>query len=128
MKLYRAQCHCNIHLFLHDRAGTSASLLYKDEKPSVCLSVRTFFVTLITLPSSDVSTPDLLEMKAMSSGINKFLTAAVRRPRRFERRSVVLYVNKTSIKCLSNSLNQAKVSFSLTTADREYGGRLHIAS
>ena len=27
---------------LHDRAGTLASLLYKAEKPSVCLSVRTF--------------------------------------------------------------------------------------
>ena len=25
---------------LHDRAGTFASLLYKVEKPSVCLSVR----------------------------------------------------------------------------------------
>ena len=25
---------------LHDRAGTLASLLYKAEKPSVCLSVR----------------------------------------------------------------------------------------
>ena len=41
--VYRAQCHCNIHLLLHDRAGTSASLLYKDEKPSVCLSVGTFW-------------------------------------------------------------------------------------
>ena len=29
---------------------------------SVCPSVRTFFATLITLPSRDVSTPDLLEM------------------------------------------------------------------
>ena len=27
---------------LHDRAGTFASLLYKAEKSSVCLSVRTF--------------------------------------------------------------------------------------
>ena len=27
---------CN-HLLLHDRAGTFASLLYKAEKPSVCL-------------------------------------------------------------------------------------------
>ena len=27
-------------MHLHDRAGTLASLLYKAEKPSVCLSVR----------------------------------------------------------------------------------------
>ena len=27
---------------LHNRAGILASLLYKAEKPSVCLSVRTF--------------------------------------------------------------------------------------
>ena len=26
--IYRAQCHCNIHLLLHDRAGTSASVIY----------------------------------------------------------------------------------------------------
>ena len=25
-KLYKAQCHCNIHLLLHNRAGTSASI------------------------------------------------------------------------------------------------------
>ena len=48
-------------------------LLYKGEKLSVRPSVGTFFVTLITLPSRDVSTPDLLEMKATSSGINKFV-------------------------------------------------------
>ena len=30
----------NIHLFLHDRAGASASLLYNAEKPSVRPSVR----------------------------------------------------------------------------------------
>ena len=35
---------------LHDRAGTLASLLYKAEKPSVCLSVcpSTNFVTEVT--------------------------------------------------------------------------------
>ena len=47
------------------------NLLYKDEKPSVCPSV---LAALITLPSRDVSTPDLLEMKATSSGINKFVS------------------------------------------------------
>ena len=31
-----------IHLLLHDRAGTLASLLYKAEKPSVCLSLRPY--------------------------------------------------------------------------------------
>ena len=30
-------------MHLHDRAGTLASLLYKAEKPSVCLSVRPHF-------------------------------------------------------------------------------------
>ena len=29
-----------VYGFLHDRAGTFASLLYKAEKPSVCLSDR----------------------------------------------------------------------------------------
>ena len=71
--IYRDQCHCNIHLLLHDRAGTSASLLYKDEKPSVCVSAI-FLAALITLPSRDVSTPGLLDMKATSSGINKFVS------------------------------------------------------
>ena len=47
------------------------NLLYKDEKPSVCLSV---LAALITFPSRDVWTPDLLEMKATSSGINKFFS------------------------------------------------------
>ena len=39
--------------YLHDRTGTSASLLYKDEKPSVRPSV---LAALITLQSRDVST------------------------------------------------------------------------
>ena len=30
-------------MYLHDRAGTLASLLYKAEKPSVCLSVCLHF-------------------------------------------------------------------------------------
>ena len=45
-------------------------LLYKDKKPSVYPSV---LAALITLPSRDVSTPDLLKMKATSSGIYKFV-------------------------------------------------------
>ena len=31
---------------LHDRAGTLASLLYKAEKPSVCLSFRPHFLAV----------------------------------------------------------------------------------
>ena len=46
-------------------------LLYKDEKPSVRLSV---LAALITFPPHHVSTSDLLEMKATSSGINKFFS------------------------------------------------------
>ena len=36
---YHAQ-HPFVAYTLHDRAGTLASLLYKAEKPSVCLSVH----------------------------------------------------------------------------------------
>ena len=36
---YHAQ-HAFVAYILHDRAGTFASLLYKAEKSSVCLSVR----------------------------------------------------------------------------------------
>ena len=66
---------------LHDRAGTLASLLlykasifyllYKAEKPSVCLSVRT--VTPISQPCMHRLKPDLLEMKAESSGTAKYI-------------------------------------------------------
>ena len=52
-----------IHLLLHDRAGTLASLLYKAEKPSVRPSVGTFFVTHVAPWFRLGSTPDLLEMK-----------------------------------------------------------------
>ena len=38
------------------------------------LSGLSVLAALITLPSRDVSTPDLLEMKAKSSGINKFVS------------------------------------------------------
>ena len=38
--IYRAQCHCNIHLFLHDRAGTCAIYYIKTK---CCLSVGTFW-------------------------------------------------------------------------------------
>ena len=47
-------------------------LLHKAEKPSVHL--HSLLVRLITLPSLHQSTPDLLEMKAMSSDINKFIS------------------------------------------------------
>ena len=40
---------------------------------SVCLSAI-FLAALITLPSRHVSTPGLLDMKATSSGINKFVS------------------------------------------------------
>ena len=36
---------------LHDRAGTLASLLYKAEKPSVCLSIR---LTVMPLTKSSL--------------------------------------------------------------------------
>ena len=59
-------------MHLHDRAGTLASLLYKAEKPSVCLSVR-LTVTPISQPCMHRLKPDLLEMKAESSGTAKYI-------------------------------------------------------
>ena len=46
---YRAQ-HAFAAYILHDRAGTFASLLYKAEKPSVCLSVCLSVTSLTRLP------------------------------------------------------------------------------
>ena len=62
-------------MHLHDRAGTLASiyifLLYKAEKPSVCLSA--LFGTLISQPCQHGLKRDLLEMKAVSLRITKFI-------------------------------------------------------
>ena len=59
-------------MHLHDRAGTLASfLLYKAEKPSVRLSVRT--VTPLSQPCQHVLKPDLLDMNAESSGMTKYV-------------------------------------------------------
>ena len=41
-------------MHLHDRAGTLASLLYKAEKPSVCLSVCTFWHADISAVSARI--------------------------------------------------------------------------
>ena len=59
-------------MHLHDRAGTLASLLYKAEKPSVCLSVR-LTVTPVSQPCMHRLKPDLLKMKAESSGTAKYI-------------------------------------------------------
>ena len=59
-------------MLLHDRAGILASLLYKAEKPSVRLSVR-MTVTPISQPCMHRLKPDLLEMKAESSGTAKYI-------------------------------------------------------
>ena len=55
-------------MHLHDRAGTFASLLYKAEKPSVRLTV-----TPVSQPYMHRLKPDLLEMKAESSGTAKYI-------------------------------------------------------
>ena len=60
-------------MHLHDRAGILASLLlYKAEKPSVRLSVC-LTVTPISQPCMHPLKPDLLEMKAESSGTAKYI-------------------------------------------------------
>ena len=59
-------------MHLHDRAGTLASLLYKAEKPSVRPSVC-IFGTQITQPCQHGLKRDLLEMKAESSRMMKFI-------------------------------------------------------
>ena len=68
-------------MHLHDRAGTLASLLYKAEKPSVCLSVRpAFFATQITQQCLHRSKRDLLEMKAVSLTKTKFTLTSLQNP------------------------------------------------
>ena len=58
-------------MHLHDRAGTLASLLYKAEKPSVFPSA--LFGTLISQPCQRGLKWDLLEKKAVSLRITKFI-------------------------------------------------------
>ena len=60
---------------LHDRAGTLVSILYKAEKPSVRLSVHpsALFGTLISQPCQQGLKRDLLETKAVSLRITKFI-------------------------------------------------------
>ena len=97
---------------LHDRAGTSASLLYKDEKPSVW-SVRPRRAHNFAVSRrihSGLARNESQVFWHQQVCFEKFLTAAIRRPRRFVRRSVVLYVNETSIEVLK--LQSAAVMWS----------------
>ena len=57
-------------MYLHDRAGKLASLLYKAEKPSVCPH---FVVGSISQPWLHGSTSDLLDVIATSFGMTKFI-------------------------------------------------------
>ena len=63
-------------MHLHDRAGTLASLLYKAEKPSVCLSVC-LSACLTVMPASQQCQHrpkrDPLEMKAEPPGTSKYV-------------------------------------------------------
>ena len=58
-------------MHLHDRAGKLASLLYKAEKPSVCLSA--LFVRSGSQRWLHALTSDLLDVIALSSGMTKFI-------------------------------------------------------
>ena len=62
-------------MHLHDRAGTLASLLYKAEKPSVCLTV-----TPISQPCLQLLKWGLLEMTAESSGTSKYIFISLNVP------------------------------------------------
>ena len=66
-------------MHLHDRAGTLASLLYKAEKLSVCLSVY-IFGTLITQQCLHRLKRDLLEIKAVSLNNTKFIFISLQNP------------------------------------------------
>ena len=58
-----------------DRAGTLASLLYKAEKLSVCLTI-----TPVSQQCQYRSKPDLLEMKAESSGTSEYIFISLNVP------------------------------------------------
>ena len=63
--------HYYSYTFLHDRAGTFASLLYKAEMLSVCLSA--IDVTQLSRPFQHGSTQDLVYVIAVVSGTSKFV-------------------------------------------------------
>ena len=87
-------------------------LLHKDEKPSVW-SVRPHRAHNFAVSRrihSGLARNESHVFWHQQVFFEKFLTAAVRRPRRFERRSVVLYVNETSIEVLK--LQSAAVMWS----------------
>ena len=62
----------SVKFILISKSFRMVNLLYKAEKPSVCLSVR-LTVTLISQPCMHRLKPDLLEMKAESSGTAKYI-------------------------------------------------------
>ena len=81
---------------------TVRDLLYKDEKPSVwsVRPCRAHNFAVSPRIDSGLAQNESHVFWHQQVCFEKFLTAAVRRPRHFERRSVVLYVNETSIEVL----------------------------
>ena len=84
-----------IHLLLHDRAGTLASLLYKGKKPSVylsvCLSALFSARTLLRGFSADrrqIYSICSVRLWRSRLAFKKVLIAVVHRLRRFERQGV----------------------------------------
>ena len=63
-------------MHLHDRAGTLASLLYKAEKPFVCLSVC-LAIMMVSQPCQHGLKQDLLKMEAESSGTTKYIFKSI---------------------------------------------------
>ena len=75
MKLYRAQCHCNIHLLLHDRAGTSASsyiLLLLDAKDGLILVGNNLYLVSIHGKNFAVTPETCLHINYLTKITNAF--------------------------------------------------------
>ena len=78
-------------MHLHDRAGTPASLYYIKLKSRLSVRPSALFGTLISKPCQHGLKRDLLEMKAVSLRITKFI---------FKSLNVQLLIHTSALKAL----------------------------